>query len=298
MSTASDSEEDHTLDSLWEVACEWVDLLTPTFGEPAQLASVGLSRRLALQCRNWLWSIEGLVRRILIAAALAFDPRKLSPLRPAPHAEATSARRPAGPRPSRFTLFAFANPRPQRPRAATTQPRPYGHVPLPADSLLRIGAPCERQVRRSEPGETSATPHLLRRHGRISRWDPEFRLAPARLSTSVREPTPRTSPRQRYAPASALHVLPDLTDWRRVEAEWQRTLPAPHLATRIAALLRIVDQPARWIRRLARRLHGGNLAARLILQPPPHLRRPRLDRTPPPPLQEELALAHAFLDTS
>ncbi|MDP3736112.1 MAG: hypothetical protein Q8R02_01905 [Hyphomonadaceae bacterium] len=309
----STPDDDPTLDTLWATACHWVHVLTATFGESAELARVGLTRSLALRCHNWLWSIEGLVRRVLVAAALAFDMRKLPPPRPTLRVTTKGAGRPAAPRPPCFNLFAFAaspraaSPRPARQRSASEPSPPYGHLRFPTDDLLRIGASRERHAaRRREAGEAAIAPRApnpLRRRGRISRWDPDYRGAPNQDPLLFRPATPTGSrlasqPRPRAMPVSALHHLPDLSDWRRVEEEWQRTLPAPLLATRITALLRVVDQPGRWISRLARRLQTSNLAARLAAHPPPRLRRPRLDRSPPPPLQEELALAHAFLDTS
>ena len=288
------------IESLWAIACDWADRLTAFFGEPDALARVGLSRRLALQCCNWLWSIEGVMRRLIIAAALAFDISKLAPQRPprTPGDHKTSS---TAPRPPGFRVFAFAaDPRTREDKTGRSG-QPYGHVPFPADTLLRIGA--TRGGHHNPAGVSSATPHHhnpLRRRGRISRYHPDYRGVSEEASHRARRHSPRTGPRPRTKPASVLFVVPDLSDWRRIEAEWQRTLPAPHLARRITVLLRVVENPTAWVRRLARRLHKSNLAARLIGHPPPRLRRPKLDRSPPTPLLSELAQAQVLvaLDTS
>src|SRR5688572_15763032 len=57
---------------LWAVAQHWVAYLAEIF-EPGVLAGPGVTRRFALRCRNWLWPIEGLVRRLIIAAAMKLD---------------------------------------------------------------------------------------------------------------------------------------------------------------------------------------------------------------------------------
>jgi hypothetical protein len=84
---------------LWAVARHWVALLEDIF-EPDVIAGPGITRSFALHCRKWLWSIEGLLRRLIIAAAQGFDPARLAPAR-------TRAPRPA-PAPAPASCIAFA----------------------------------------------------------------------------------------------------------------------------------------------------------------------------------------------
>lgn len=294
-----------TLQDLWSEACRLADFLPQIFGEPAAIAGAGLSRRVALRCSNWLWSIEALVRRIIIAAALAFDPKKLTPLRQRISASSAQAPRPSANAAS-FRLFAFVCPT-RRPHARSSTPRPYAHVPFPTDDLLRLGVRPPRprdseasdQPRQPAEGEPRPRNNPLRCRARISRWDPDY-CPDMESRPAIRLSTPQLStPRMRHAHVSSLHRLPS-AEWRRVEDEWERVLPAPGLARRILGLLRVIEKPMLRITRLARRLQKGNLAARFPAQGPPHLRRPRLDRTQPLQLGGLIAAAHGHIqpDTS
>ena len=310
MSDASDHRaESSTLNSLWGEACHWAAQLPLVFGEPAMLASAGLSRRAALRCCNWLWAIEGLVRRLIIAAALALDPTKLPAARARPARpegqEQAHRPHPLSPRGRGFRLVAFAPGPRSRPRPALLdEPRAYTHVPFPTDNLLRLGAYqaghiAGAAVSAAAAGERAParTPNPLHRRGRISRWDPDYRgVNPHPMHARHSCPRPPSPDRRRKAErVSSLHRLPVSTEWRRVEAEWERVLPAPKLAARIAALLRVIEHPGRSVRRLARRLQKSNLGARLATAPPPRLRRPNIDRTPGFSLDCHLAPAHALL---
>lgn len=299
---------------LWACACSWAQQMICIFGKPEDIA-VGLSRRLALRCRNWLWSIEGIVRRLIIASAFAIDASTLPPLRrriaPArPRQKAGGARRPG------FRLFAVTGPaRLGRggKGAAPKAERLYAHVPFPADDLLRVGAPRTPRIfpqttgtqRPSGEGQAPRRVNPLHRRGRITRWDPDYHGHRDQdlLNGPRPSPPPRTRPRRqrpKLARISSLHRPPVSTEWRRVEEEWDRVLPAPDIAARLTALLRVMNQPASCVHRLARRLQMSNLAARLAALPPPALRRPRLDRSQPPPAQDTLAQSHTLLrrDTS
>src|SRR5690606_16478876 len=65
------------LNALWSRVWDWLQRWTAVFS-PEDILRDGLSRRHYLQCCNWLWPLEAAARRIVIAAALAFDPSKLS----------------------------------------------------------------------------------------------------------------------------------------------------------------------------------------------------------------------------
>src|SRR5690606_16603063 len=252
-----------TLQDLWSEACRLAGALPLMFGEPATIASAGLSRRLALRCCNWLWAAEALVRRLIVAAAMAFDPRKLT--RPRPAVGAASVRtRIVSPRPQRFRLFASACcPRDPLRSSSSDTALPYAHMPFPADDLLRLDAPRGPRANLTSPRPQGCAPQRLprrpnplHRRGRISRHDPDYRgyANPDRMDPppGARRPArKRLQGQARAEPPSALHHLPASTEWRRVEQEWERVLPAPHLAARIEALLRVIEKPRRWVVRLA-----------------------------------------------
>jgi hypothetical protein len=300
---------------LWAVARHWVAILADIF-EPDLLAA-GVRRSFALRCRNWLWSIEGLVRRLIIAAA-----RQLPEEAAAPAPPATSAPKPAAPKPAAPHLAFAVLPSASQRRAARTQrpakPLPaHRHLAFPGDALLRLF------FRQGKPGARSGcSRHPLHRRGRRSRWDPDYPYDPAKAEEScnrhvsgpfrkcpggtLRRPEPR--PRTRADRSSPCWKAPgskfpgsDLPEWKRLEQEWARVIPSPGLAGRVRALMRVMEKPERWIERTARRLRAEKSLFGLICEiPPPMLRKPKLDRSSLPPLLAELGAAHAqaFPDTS
>jgi hypothetical protein len=79
--------------------------------------------------------------------------------------------------------------------------------------------------------------------------------------------------------------------------EWERVLPAPGLAARITALIRVVEDPRRQVRRLARRLFADpGLAQLLCGLPAPQMRRPAHDRLGPQVDEDLVPLSHAAID--
>jgi hypothetical protein len=79
--------------------------------------------------------------------------------------------------------------------------------------------------------------------------------------------------------------------------EWQRVLPAQGLAARIAALIRVAEDPRPQIQRLARRLISDpGLATILCGLPAPHMRRPAWNRLGPQVDEDLVPLCHAALD--
>jgi len=320
---------------LWARARWWVAQCLEIFGEPVQLAAVGLTRRVALRCKNWLWSIEGAVRRLIIAAALAIDPATLPP-DPAkttgrePIAAPTPAPAPTKPGKPGATFRVFAihrRPAPRvgvsasaidRERVARREPLPprplHQHVPFAADDLLTIGATeAHAGVTRKSSGR-SINP--LDRRGRASRWDPDYvydeaeeqakydryMFGPGYVCPEYGQPAPPPrAPKQRdpYFP----HGHPSsFFEWRRIDEEWARVLPAPDLGARISALCRVMEKPERWITRLARLLaKDSQLARRLTAVPPPVVRKPKRDKTPRPPDLDLLNQSYAAIprpDTS
>jgi hypothetical protein len=312
---------------LWARARWWVFQCLNIFGEPGELAAVGLTRRVALRCKNWLWTIEGAVRRLIIAAALAIDPASL-PLAPAKSGSSQRTATPAPDKPAKptFRVFAIHRPSPSsgapivdREHAASDQPhreprpRPlHRHVPFIADDLLTIGATAAHAGRTRRASVRRINP--LDRRGRPSRWDPDYvydeaeeqakfdrsMFGPVRTEDSRTPPPPR-EPKQRDLYFRRRHSS-SIFEWRRIDEEWKRVLPAPDLGKRIFALCRVMEKPERWITRLARLLaRNKQLARQLTAVPPPVVRKPKRDRTPNPPNLELLNATHAAiprLDTS
>jgi len=316
---------------LWAEARWWVAQLLLVFGDVTGIARIGLTRRLALICRNWLWSIEGMARRLIIAAALALDPSKLTPVAKPKRRPVTSSVQPAQDqkeqgakrKPSAaFRIFSIHRWRPPllvvnwdmmmawkpRPKRKARGPLPlHRHLSFPADDLLLIGV--ADLHRKHKPGLRRRSP--LDRRGRISRWDPDYRgrseeeeLAsynrhffgpfPERILPIDRPPEDKPAPRPRdihdpYRIGSAF-------EFRRIEDEWTRVIPAPDLAGRIAALARVMEKPECFIERLARQLHASaDLTRKLLATPEPKLEKPKRDPTPIPPGLDLLARIHAAL---
>ena len=295
---------------LWAVARHWVGLLEQVF--TPDLMAAGVRRSFALRCRNWLWSIEALVRRLIIAAA-----RELPAPRGAPASPPPPKQRPKRARPCLHAVFAVLPSAGQARAAATQRPaRPraeHRHLGFPGDVLLRLFSRLGKSGRRA-----SCSRHPLHRRGRVSRWDPDYRcdpvkeeartiryvFGPFRQYPDATQPWPEPRPRNRIDRSSP-YWKPrggsDGPEWKRIEAEWARVIPSPGLAGRIRALMRVMEKPERWIERTARRLHAEqDLFGQLCEIPPPKLRKPKLDRGSIPPLIAELAAAHAqaFPDTS
>ena len=252
---------------LWAAARHWMAILAHVF-EPDVIAGPGVTRRLALRCLNWLWPIEGLVRRLIIAAAMKLD---------VPHVAASVARsRKTPPHRTATATFAVLPRPPERqpigsPRAGRPPPE-HRHLFFPGDDLLRL---FPRRGRRNAPALRWRNPQPLKRRGRVSRWDPDYAgvsenpRAPRRAqedSSAPRRSTPTGTPagRPRVAPYS------EHPEWKRVELEWERVIPAPCIAGRIRALMRVLEKPERWIARTARRL-SADLLSKIRALPPPQL---------------------------
>ena len=286
---------------LWAVARHWVALLAHIF-EPDLLASPGITRSFALRCRNWLWPIEGLVRRLIIAAAMKLDAGH-------PPKPAAGRKHAARPHASSSVPFAVLPRVPGRqahtaPHASRPQPE-HRHIAFPGDDLLRL---FPRHDRRNARPLCRRSCNPLHRRGRRSRWDPDYQgvagdglfMLPGRQVGLREDRAAGHGQRLRNrADRSSPYWKPhgDLPEWKRIDQEWERVIPARALGQRIKALVRVLEAPERWIARTARRL-SADLAARVRELPPPRLKKPKLDRTPCGFLAEQLAQSHAFLDTS
>lgn len=163
------------LNGLWSRVWDWLQRWTAVFS-PEEILRDGLSRRHYLQCCNWLWPLEAAARRIVIAAALAFDPPKLSPAKtPASYArpgkdDATPPNPSGRKRSACFRVLAMSGTgKPWQPGAV----RPSSvarHLPFPGDPLLRLG-----KARRGRTGTSFLRPpHPLKRRGRIHLHDPDY----------------------------------------------------------------------------------------------------------------------------
>jgi hypothetical protein len=306
---------------LWAVARHWVDLLDHIF-EPDVIATTGITRRFALRCRNWMWAIEGLVRRLIIAAAMKLPGETPSKPDASQLARLTEGKdksskpgRPASPS-VRFSVLPWVpagQARSANTRAHAPAAQEHRHIGFPGDALLNL---FPRHDRRNARPASCRSINPLHRRGRRSRWDPDYqddteqaedasrrywlhgpggsRVGNPLLSVLDYEPRQCALP-DRLSP----YWRPpgDGPEWKRLDQEWARVIPAPRLAGRIRALVRVMQAPERWIARVARRLSGDLLAVIREL-PPPKLRKPKLDRSPSGFLEGPLAEAHALIDTS
>jgi hypothetical protein len=86
-------------EGLWKDVRFWFDAILAVFGDLKELMHVGLTRSLAVKLCNWLWGVEGAVRRLIIAEALKRDPASPADVRTktdaAPATRASRKRRPS-----------------------------------------------------------------------------------------------------------------------------------------------------------------------------------------------------------
>ena len=249
---------------LWGEACEWVGWLFHLFDRDA-LRGHGLSREYGARASIWLMHIEGAVRRLILAAALVFTPPGVRR-----NASCAAARTPAAsPRRRGFRVIRLASGEavrgPATPVERKCAPKPYGHIPFPADPLLSLGVTQTRPA----PPHAARQRNPLDRWGRLSRRDPDWR-APEETPSAAPRDTHRQPPRARHI-GQAREAGPDgldasLHDWRRRHDEWRRVIPAPDLAARLEALQRIADNPAAAIASTARRLARARDRAMMLAQ--------------------------------
>jgi hypothetical protein len=300
-------EADPYSGGLWARARYWAWEALDLFGQPKDIAAVGLSRRMGLRCCNWLWSIEGIVRRLVIAAALLLDPAsflaqgKRKPAAAPRSAPPAKAKRKALPV---FRVYAVRNASAQTLQAVSAAEASAGEraptqlhrrLAFPADGLLQLGP---GPGKGAGPRKAARHYHPLARRGRRSRWDPDYSYEEAearaerdRLGNSYRSSSPRKrTPKAERDPWFRHGFASVIPEWRRIEDEWARIIPAPDLGARLFALWRVVEKPQGWITRTARRLYANRPVARRITdEPPPVLKKPKRDRLPVPPALDLLA---------
>jgi len=276
---------------LWADVRSWTDAILAVVGDLKELATVGLTRSLAVKLCNWLWGMEGAIRRLILAEALKLDASTLAGSRPGTRADASEARRPARRRPS-FRIFGFS----RQGEAGTGQlsaedgaakanlPERW-HIRFPADPLLSIGG---RSIRGGKAASSAgSTPSTAAAASRAS--------IPTTARTSTRPnisgacwACPRAGPtRPSHPPSNPLpvqekagYLRSDLSDWRRLEEEWKRIIPAPHLAARIFAVARILERRDSAIDRIARLVNiSRERLVDLLGQPAPQLVWPRHARS-------------------
>jgi hypothetical protein len=311
----------------WRHARIWV-LNALNFADSlSELAVTGLTRRMGLRLSGWLYMIEGTVRRLILATALGL---KLAPVTSAAGKSASKPVAPATASPSdpatwraAFRVFAIHRIRPRpRPHIYTLEtldrmpvkrkPPPRTHIPtgpthtaFALDPLMAIdAAPARASL---PPSKVQPRPYAPKpRKPRITRWhpdynpqhDPNFFLygLPSRSSPLDRrheKPPSRADKPERHPFGHAPIYGATPID--------QTLIPAPGLALRIEALRRLMRDPMKCARRIARQLAARpNLTRRLLDTPEPVPRRTKSDKRPLP-AQDMLAAAITALrvhDTS
>jgi hypothetical protein len=290
-----DAEEAATPDGdgLWKDVRFWLGAIFSVFGDGQELRVTGLTRSLGVKLCNWLWGVEGAIRRLIIAEALKLDPSSLAKTSPRPESKTgATPDQPPTPRKRRpsFRIFGFNRQgESQSSQAPATGSFKAGlpdrwHIPFPADPLLSIGPRSKRT--RNPSGLRRINP--LDRRGRISRFDPDYvgeeeDYETALLGLSPHRPArpsrPRPEPLLSQDKPNYLAARCDPFDWRRIEEEWRQVIPAPHLAARVFALAGILDNKDRAVARVARLFtRRRNLVVDIVGQPPPELIWPRRAR--------------------
>jgi hypothetical protein len=286
--------------TLLEEAWTWLFNLFSVFPPPEDIATAGLTRRVALLIRKWLWSVEGMMRRLIIAAALKV---KLDAAAPEPSNPRSSVnRRHRASRAPVFRIFAIHGARPVPHESPALPPRPAdarqtgrgSRTSFALDPLLAIG---RAGAGRGRPRSRSAP---ARRVPRRSRWHPLYAgvditdsltcVAPSRDRSDCPRPESGLHPSLPVAETRiGRHLLPDFDreEWLKAEAEERTLHPEPGISRRIAALKRLADDPEAAVKRLALRLRGRpGLAGLLGPAVWMAVRKSRTDRTAPPPAQD------------
>lgn len=266
------------LGALWGEAKVLVRFVLSLFSV-AQLRAPGISRRRGALLSMFLAHVEGGIRRIILAAALAFTapaprPRVCAATTSPPPAPHAGAARRAGLCIIRLAASEPASGKTPPPKTA----RPYGHIPFPADPLLSLP---HKHPQGAEARFASHRRNPLDRWVRRSRRDPDWR-PPEPSGDYVARLCPEDAPRRERHPPQANEGLPDsLWDWRRQYDAWNDPVAAPDFAARLEALQRIIADPQALIASTARRLQAsrGLARTRAAARPP----------APPPRRTRDLA---------
>jgi hypothetical protein len=291
---------------LLEEAWTWLFNLFSVFPPPEEIAATGLTRRVALLIRKWLWSVEGMMRRLIIAAALKLRHGLPAPAPSKPRSPAT--RRERALRAPVFRIFAIlgapsgamqAGAVPQ-PAPANAGPARSGRTSFALDPLLAIGRSAAGRGRpRSRHAPVQLAPRRSRWHPLCSGVDPADSLTYVAPARDRRLRLVSGSPSSSVAETRiGCQVLPhfDREAWLEAEAEDKTVHPAPGIARRIAVLKRLADDPGSAVRRLAQRLRNqpglAGLLGPAVWMP---VRKSRTDTTAPPPAQDLIGRICFFL---
>jgi hypothetical protein len=201
------------LRGLWQEACGWVAWLASVFDRNV-LKTTGVNRSAGARLSLWLLDIEGAVRRLLLAAALAFTP----PAPRKPHACAAARTQPAAAPTRRHGFCIF---RLRGAGQATHAAAPSARQPKP---MATSRSPPRHDASRISPPQATPKPSP----------DDVTPRASTRIRASVREnqPTPprcRNSgiapscPKQKTQPS-----FPPERAARRAGTQWRR---AQHLGS-------------------------------------------------------------------
>ncbi len=310
--------------ALWRDARWWVEQAFGAFGDLAAIATVGLTRRAGLRLKGWLYSIEGGIRRLVLAAALQLAPATLA-------ASAVSARPTQStilePKPAKdrtapkdwrvsFRVFSVAKirrgpknapriwsldripaaPPPKPVRLPRPPALPDPHHPFTADPLLAINAAEARAKETRKPASRRAMPKPKK--GRLSRWHPDYNPKhdpdhfliygrPSRgLPLDREEKLKQKRDRRGGKDRHGAFGHAPIFSIRDEIAEAARLFPALKLAKRLEALRRVMADPQACIRRVARMLaRHRDMVVRLAgLPPPPPRKLKALNMSSPPAL--------------
>jgi hypothetical protein len=239
---------------LWEDAMDFIADMLEQFDREGLRA--GIRRSSGVRLSIWLGDVESALRRLILMAALALTPAPLKPrVAQTPTPRASVARVPSF---RVFRLHGTGAARASQPSAwrPAQAPAPYGHIRFPSDPILALARmPVRRPTHRHNGGPLLPRPtprNPLDRWGRLSRNDPDWRAPEPVFNPLAYRVITDAKRRQRAKPQR----LDSTADWRRCYDEWEKLVPAPHLAARLDALARAMAHPDRLIRRTSRRLQS------------------------------------------
>ncbi|HOY76910.1 MAG TPA: hypothetical protein PLN33_03830 [Hyphomonadaceae bacterium] len=261
--------------ALWDDAMSFIAHVLYRFDRTKLIT--GIRRASGVRISIALNGAEGALRRLILMAALALTPASLK----SRAQTQTPSPRSSTQRPLTFRVFKLHGSRHTpgaTPGRAPAQfiPRPphaprgsASHIPFRADPLLALGRlPVRRPTHRHNGGPVLPRPtprHALDRWVRLSRNDPDWREPePPNPLTHlldycvvhgfefIEDDDAEKPKRKRRKPLR----LDSTADWRRCHDEWEKLVPAPHLAARLEALARAHANADALIRRTARRLQS------------------------------------------
>lgn len=236
---------------LWRRARAWVNDLLLTADDLPRLARIGVTRAFGRRLGLFVFTVEAAIRRLVLQLAFQLTPAlaEARPRKPDPRRAAPVDA--GGPRPIRvsFRFFALRGGSGKRTSAATPSARVPVSAPslaLARDPLLAIGpAPPPRGKR--GPSRTRWT-MLESPAARTNR----YMLGPRKAEPGSFGCRPRGEPRRRKRNPPMLRQDRPVRTPRGLPHD--HLIPAPGLARRIAALWNVINDPAGYAARAARRL--------------------------------------------